>query len=336
MTRIHFWTADEGGCAYYRAKQPGAVLAEQGHDVTVGQALPAANMRDGVVVGARVHLPGPLSLWRGMSESDAVTTVFEVDDDLWHMPPDNPAHWWYGRPEIATVLAESIGVANRVVVSTAPLARVVAEFTDAPVTVVPNFIPAWTLRSDSYLRQGDTTNLHLGWGGSRHHVDDWNDGWVRALNRWMTAPVNAGHQDTLSVFGGKAYGLESATVTDWIDDTEDYLRALDFDVSVIPLARTTFNESKSWIKALECMALGIVPVAANVGPYASFVRHGVDGILLDDPVHLPTVLRRLRDPEIRLNVVTNGIQTARRNTIEGNIGLWQAALGLGVPSCATT
>jgi glycosyltransferase involved in cell wall biosynthesis len=65
----------------------------------------------------------------------------------------------------------------------------------------------------------------------------------------------------------------------WNIDVPTYLRTIDFDfdIGLSPLRDTQFARSKSPLKALEYGALGIPVVAANVEPYASFVRHGETG-----------------------------------------------------------
>jgi len=48
----------------------------------------------------------------------------------------------------------------------------------------------------------------------------------------------------------------------------EYYRLLTtLDIGIAPLGRTPFNRSKSWIKALDYMAAGVVPVVEDWGQY---------------------------------------------------------------------
>jgi glycosyltransferase involved in cell wall biosynthesis len=52
------------------------------------------------------------------------------------------------------------------------------------------------------------------------------------------------------------------------------------DIGLVPLAYNRFNQSKSWCKGLEYNAMGIPVVASASREYRSFVRPGVNGLLV--------------------------------------------------------
>jgi glycosyltransferase involved in cell wall biosynthesis len=58
---------------------------------------------------------------------------------------------------------------------------------------------------------------------------------------------------------------------------------MDPDIVIAPLRDSSFNRAKSNLKWLEAAALSVPCVASNVGHMAQTVRHGVDGVLANDP-----------------------------------------------------
>ena len=61
-----------------------------------------------------------------------------------------------------------------------------------------------------------------------------------------------------------------------------YQRFKRIHVGLVPLWDTPFNNAKSFIKYLDIAAMGGVGIFSNREPYRSIVRHGVDGLLVED------------------------------------------------------
>lgn len=314
---IHFWTADNAGCAYYRAEVPGEALRGRGYDVTVHQRLEPENMRHGTIVGQRVHVSGPAVLWTELAKRDDIRTVYEIDDDLWHVQPENVAYDWYSRADVRHNLRVCLQRADAVTVSTKPLAEIVGQI-NPNVHVVPNYIRPWLLDESGPAPDRYT----VGWAGSATHGGDWAD-YVRMLNRWSQRNPSA----RIRLYGGNSWGIHDAEVLPWQDDVETFLATMSLDVMVIPLAPNAFNRSKSSIKALECMALGIVPICSDVGPYPDIVEHGKNGFLVRSPYEVAPLLTELRDPERRAELIANGRATASRYLIDDHVDEWERALG---------
>lgn len=331
MGTVHFWTAENhDGCSYYRAEVPATALRDAGHTATVGMALPPEAMRGGcTVVAQRLHMPGPAVLWRQIGDA-GVRRVYELDDDLWHLPAEHPSAEWYARRDVRSMLDICAAMADAVTVSTEPLAAVTREHTDAPVTVIPNCLPGWVIpygdarsRHNQVLERAVPSKYTytVGWAGSMTRSADWSPAMVRAVNRWHQRNLDA----LVRVYGGKSWGID-AIVVPWIDGTENYLRTVDLDVMVIPLAYNMFNQSKSHIKALECMALGIVPVCTDGAPYRRLIEDGVNGFLIDDAHDIGRLLTVLRDPGLRAEMILAGAQTAARYTIDKHVAEWEKVI----------
>ena len=71
------------------------------------------------------------------------------------------------------------------------------------------------------------------------------------------------------------------------------------DICLAPLDEHPFNSCKSAIKWQETSLAGAAVVASEVGPY-KVIRHGIDGLLVSDPVEWETMIARLvENPQTR-------------------------------------
>jgi glycosyltransferase involved in cell wall biosynthesis len=112
----------------------------------------------------------------------------------------------------------------------------------------------------------------------------------------------------------------------WSTNLVDYLRLLDFDIGLAPLAYHRFNKSKSDIKVLEYAALGIPVVASDFGPYAESVIHGETGFLVRRPHEWGRYLGMLaEDVALREQMSVNAKLWATSRTVQGNAGQWELA-----------
>jgi glycosyltransferase involved in cell wall biosynthesis len=99
-----------------------------------------------------------------------------------------------------------------------------------------------------------------------------------------------------------------------------------FDIGIAPLKDTEFNESKSYIKALEYAAVGIPCVVSKVGPYRDFVEHGVTGFHAEKPGDWKKYVGELvHNVELRTMMGKSARLKAWDYTIQGNIHLWKDA-----------
>ncbi|MFQ5511267.1 MAG: glycosyltransferase family 4 protein [Candidatus Krumholzibacteriia bacterium] len=85
------------------------------------------------------------------------------------------------------------------------------------------------------------------------------------------------------------------------------------DIGLMPLPDTEWGRGKCGFKILQYMALGIPPVASNVGVNADIIEHGVDGLLCANLGEWKDNLARLlADGELRRNIKA----AARRKVID--------------------
>lgn len=312
--KIQFWAADQSGCGMYRCGMPAAHLIHQGLAEAVASTRLDLSVEWDVIVAQRTT-GGPQSkLWQELCERD-ILAVFEIDDDMWSISADNPAHSFY-TPERLTELSDNLAASHLVTVTTDTLASVMREHTDAPVVVLPNCIDLSVFGEP--VAQGNYTSI--GWGGSTTHYGD-------------IAPVApklrraADRTDAEFVTIGADYShlikAQKQRHVGWQKAIYDYYPTLDFNIGVAPLSDSTFNRSKSPIKALEYAARGIVTVASDVGPYSDFVKGGETGFLVKYDYEWEKYIRLLADDtELRQLMAKNSLEQAKQYDINVRATNW--------------
>ncbi len=357
--KIFGWPADFAGCAHYRIHEPLGELARRGHEVTatrvaLGAADDAMYAAD-VVVGQRICSPAPSARWAAFRlyqepsyrewlraswrsnrdlvqiferlerRADRPKLVFEIDDDLWRVDRSSPqAFEWFSQPEVRRRLAINAKLADAVTVSTPQLGEVLSRF-NQNVHVIPNAIPAALLEHEPPRRTDGV--ITVGWAGSHTHAMDWamvDAELVRYLKKTRRAELHVmGGMDPL----WSRVPQHRMRVTGWTDSVDEYRRRLDFHIGLAPLKQHPFNDSKSFIKALEYAACGIPVVASDVGPYRDFVRHGETGWLVRRPGEfLRYLLDLTHDEAMREEMGRNARKQAAEHTLEATAPLWEEAL----------
>lgn len=295
------WQADQSGCGSYRIKYPFRALQERGWQADYGIRLKRDNLRNyEVLVAQRVGNPRTPALLDAAKQA-GIQVVIEHDDDLFNVPPKNPAAAIFTQPHIRQGMADCLRRANLITASTPHLADRLAEF-ERPVLVLPNSIPDHVfdlpLHKFSHSSGNDADDaVVLGWRGSPTHAEDFHEA-VHGLNRVLQNP-----NVFLQIIGSKPTDkLPDAQVmyNGWIKNLDDFYSALAFDIGVIPLADNVFNQSKSHIAALEMAARGIPVVASDSPAYRDFVIHGSTGFLVKQRHEWAKYLNILiKDPDLR-------------------------------------
>lgn len=330
--KVFGWYADFDGCAYYRILKPFEALSDNllTHDswgTSAHRLLPPDWRDNDVIVGQRIcngtgDGSGPADLWVGeICRSADILSVYELDDDLFNVPEDNPAHEFFGQRETQQNLRVCIAASDLVTVSTEPLRQQLLKF-NPNVKVLPNFIDQDVLDID---RPDNGNKVVIGWCGSNTHKADFATmseqlAMLMAMNRQV-------HFTTIGANYSHGLPADRVQALGWIGSTRRiYKHVAKFDIGIAPLLPNKFNESKSYIKALEYAALGIPVVASNVGPYKEFVQHGKTGFLVDRPGQWTEYLGiLLNDPGLRAEMGLNARLQANDYTYQGNVHRWADA-----------
>jgi len=345
--RVLAYPADQGGCGFYRLLAVCRHLIAQGHDIdyVVHDDPPERQLQakwmertDGVVEVLDVVAPDvdvvvfqrPLQAKYATAipalQRKGVRVVVEIDDDFEHVEPRNIS-WKAVQPNLSPGrnrehLRRACELADLVTVSTPALAAVYGRH--GRVVVLPNYVPAAYLR----IRQEAHDGLYVGWSGSIDtHPDDLQmcgTGVQRAL---LATGANMAVVGTGKGVKG-ALGLSQVPLACGWRSLQDYPDAVaQFDVGIVPLNPSPFNEAKSWLKGLEMASVGVPFIASPTQQYRALTSLGA-GMLAESPRQWEGMLKRLlRDVGWREEVAARGREVAATLTVEANAWRWLEAWG---------
>lgn len=326
-----FAMRDGGGCGYYRVTMPMKALASNGHDVTFGElegkgVEPDAPKGYPYIVGQRIDNYEAVKFWRRLRLPGSAL-VYELDDDVWNVERTNwQAYGIYSRSDVQDAVQHGLEVADMVTCTTEPLAEILRKF-NSNVKVLPNHIPSWAcdLPNTRQMYGGPT----VGWMGGASHALDISEAVThvrRFLDRypaWTCHFIGTDYRATLK--------HSHAKHTPWVriaKDDRTFYKVIDFDIGIAPLALTTFNRSKSHIKALEYGARGIPCIATDSEPYHDFIKHGETGFLVRrDHEWLKYLSLLAEDADLRKSMGEKAREQARAWTIDEHWVKWANAYG---------
>jgi hypothetical protein len=220
--------------------------------------------------------------------------IWELDDNLWAVPPNFPAS-----KEIAAA-RENIDLlrewSSTIIVSTPELARVVAR--PEKTVVCPNLADVRAYPPLPPRRPGPVRVL---WAGANAVDADLVSDAVLRLQREMAGNVHFYFwQVAPPRLQGRVFVLHSVPFAEWPK------RLVEFgaDIVLAPLTDHPFSRCKSELKYLEMSLAGIAGVYSDLPPYAC-VKDGETGLKVPlggdwyDPIrHL------IEDAELRLRIAT--------------------------------
>ncbi len=289
-----------GGCWFHRNHIPAKGLMSMGHEVKLITINPDLDQEyfawPDVVVFSRVYPLDPLPLLRKFKQSGK-KVVYELDDDLWSVNPDNPSialstekRWQYEH-----IMAE----ANVITTTTDHLANKIKKF-NKNVAVCPNAIDF-----DHYLERFKTnTRLQIGYSGAASHWKDLeliidplldlqgkhefdfvlqgmvsspleSDAYImRQIINLKLQPERTRYMESVLNLYEKLRGLKYYHVSFYVPFLHAAaLRRTDMDIALAPLYDNEFNRSKSCLKFYEYAAMGSATLASDVMPYKKEVGY---------------------------------------------------------------
>jgi glycosyltransferase involved in cell wall biosynthesis len=313
-----------GALAWYRVVLPLDALAEHGWktDHRFGYPYPRDEDWDLVVIQ---QADNPVGLdMLNMLVSEGNQLIYETDDNIFAAGGNK----FEFSPEMYEGLThdamkdsalKAMDMASLITVTTPVLAKAMYELTGHPnIKVLPNYVPEALLRLQ---RNTNRRKLTIGWQGGHSHKYDL-DLIVNPVNNVLRRHKKA----EFHVMGKCEDKFTAVRHTPWmlVDRSYKYYRSIDFDIMLIPLLEDEFNRSKSPIKAIEAMALGIPVICSDHEVYRGTVIDGVTGFLVQPDEFEDKLELLANDDELRWSMGKNARAIAQNYTIEGNWDKWDA------------
>ncbi len=189
--------------------------------------------------------------------------IIEIDDLITRIPRTSPHYQTIGKEAVA-YFHRSLALADRLVVSTQPLAEAFGPWANE-VVVQANLLEdkRWNNLQRPNENRKPRKKPRVGWAGSSSHVGDLQ----------LLLPVIkklAGEVDWiflgLSLPEMRRYATEIHPAVPMADYPRK-LAELDLDIALAPLEINAFNEAKSPLKVLEYGILGYPVICTDITPY---------------------------------------------------------------------
>jgi glycosyltransferase involved in cell wall biosynthesis len=308
---------------------PAEALIAQGHDVVIA-SKPQVIMQGKRIVGLPTPMDADVVVFQrpcrqqyldmiDILQKQGVKVVIDMDDDLSCIHPQNPAytaylsdgmHWKYA--------GQACEMADLVTVTTPALAE---KYGFGKAVTLPNCVPQHYLSVD-VVRDG----LTVGWAGyTGTHPDDLQvtHGMVNAAIAKKARFMAIGD---VKIFDNLGIRNRIPNVYQEGVSIDEYPRAIaQFDIGIVPLETSEFNEAKSWLKALEYAACGVAPVVSPTTDNMRMVREGA-AYVAGSPAGWKLALDSLIDSERERKDLTNRAREfASQWTIERNASKWWEA-----------
>ena len=243
--------------------------------------------RDAAVISSEDIMP-----WIAKLRRSGARLIYEIDDDLL----DNDALVSRGFKGDTSDMARRVMAFSRTadcisVSSDALLKRFMT--INRNVVLVPNALDRglWNLPSPMRAALLDSENrlctgrIKIGYVGTPTHQQDLalTQKTIENLKERFPGQID------VQIIGGFASGstvFGTAIPLPLANDYPSFVRWLrrnvSWDIGIIPLKDSAFNASKSYLKFLECGALGMALVCSKGPEYSKVVRHNETGLLVDN------------------------------------------------------
>ncbi|MBB1073513.1 glycosyltransferase [Rhodoferax sp. 4810] len=270
--KVIAFPADMQGCGNYRIIQPMlAMLDDQLIEGGLSYEIFGANLvlRSGAdtLIFQRPHTDIQITLLEELLQLNHIKKIYEVDDLLFNIPLKS-IHRDAMPADIRKRLTKAIGLCDRLIVSTAPLAEQLNKL-NRDVRVVENCLPAhlWGINPPQrvYTEANKKRKPRIGWAGGVGHQGD-----LELVQNVITALADEVEWE----FFGMCPERLQPVVKRFINGipTPYYPARLmslvsQWDLAIAPLEDNPFNRCKSNLRLLEYGWCGVPVVCSNLLPY---------------------------------------------------------------------
>lgn len=276
LPRILCHPSDSGGCGNYRVIRPflameASVTAEGVSTFDLLSPVEIERFKPTSIIYQRQFTESSLIL---REQSNIYKDCFRVMDmdDYFPGVPEKSIHYGSVPKNVIKLIASSLALVDRLVVSTNPLREAFHGF-HSDIRVVPNRLPPeWW--ADLNCSKKFKTKPRVGWAGGTSHTGD-----LELL--FDVVQELSGEVDW--IFFGMCPEIIKPYISEFhsgvnIEAYPSYLASLDLDLALAPLEMNFFNECKTNLRLLEYGACGFPVICTDIEPF----RCGLPVTLVDN------------------------------------------------------
>lgn len=328
------------GCAWIRLLNPLNHPTLAGKvTLTTGDRIPHGQKTDALIV-ERVYKPN-LTIVDAekiveMAEDRGVPMIHTIDDNLLDLNT-GPSIWHFPQMEQRHVLRYLMRKARGLIVSTEKLAERL-EGLNPRIEVVPNQIDERLFTKRPQVTE-KKDKIVIGYMGTPTHLDDLLM-ILQPLRRFLdqyrekvvfeTVGVADAHFLQTMFPGLPARPLPVPRTKASYPDFARWMDAnVQWDFAIAPLSDTSFAACKSDLKILDYGILGIPGIFSNVTSYRDTIRHGINGLLVENtPQAWEEALARMTDDVTLRAALAQNVRKEvwETRTLEQNAWRWEKAV----------
>lgn len=267
-----------------------------------------------------------LDVLREKCKQHGIKLVYETDDDLLGVEEDSPSYEYVTR--VSKSIKNFIDASDVITVSTPTLA---SKFDESKTVVIPNYYVNSVFDIKKDIKSGD--NLKLGYYGTLTHSKD------LFLIKDVILKLKERHDFDFEVIGG--FNADDDVEEDWFKaielppnnmDFEKFMpwlsKTVDWDIAVVPLKDSSFNQCKSELKFIELAVLAIPGVYSDMCVYNNVVEDGINGFLATNPDEwIEKIEKLILDKSLRKNIRQNALDIVLSEyKLEDRVSLWDDIL----------
>lgn len=315
--RVFGLAADTYGCGEFRIFQPMRAMLEAGHTIGADTTIRPEQI-DAVdtIIGQRLCRPNITEFWSELKHIGNHQLIYELDDNLFAIDPsNNEAYSYYSQPEIRQNIIDMLRLSDKVIVTTQSLKGFVYKY-NPNVFIIPNYMPKEIFEIQPVSQ--DVEIPVIGWaGGINHHMDFESEG--PEVDKFFQAHPNHPLKVVGAPYHQSIVSAANATHVEGNNNLNEYHKLLDFQIGLCLVKPHVFNSGKSYLKALEYSARGIIPVCTDYETYSGFINHGEDGFLVRGDEYKEVLEFLIENPDERKRIQNNAYIKAQQHIINDNV-----------------
>lgn len=267
-----------------------------------------------------------LDVLRKKCNKYGIKLIYETDDDLLGVEKNSPSYEYVNR--VSDSIKNFIEDSEVITVTTPTLA---SKFDESKTVIISNYYVDSVLNIKEDIKTEG--KLKLGYYGTLTHSKD------LFLIKNVILRLKEKYDFDFEVVGG--FNASDNVDESWFKsielppnnmDFEKFMgwlsKTIDWDIALVPLEDSPFNQCKSELKFIELAVLGLPGVYSDMCVYNNVVTDGIDGFLAaNDDEWIEKIEMLILDNDLRKSIRNNALNKVLRDyLIENRIQMWEKIL----------